>query len=76
LSGSARFFNPGAHFFHLDFILAQHGVYTPGKPCALWLKLPEAHKGTDRKGRWAKSQSARKFAPKLYDKDMRLSGML
>jgi hypothetical protein len=25
LSGSARFFNSGAHFFHLDFILAQHG---------------------------------------------------
>ncbi|MDR3123231.1 MAG: hypothetical protein LBU16_05585, partial [Treponema sp.] len=25
LSGSARFFYFGAHFFHLDFILAQHG---------------------------------------------------
>jgi hypothetical protein len=24
LSGSARFFNYGAHFFHLDFILAQY----------------------------------------------------
>ena len=24
MSGSARFFNCGAHFFHLDFILAQH----------------------------------------------------
>jgi hypothetical protein len=25
LSGSARFFIFGAHFFHLDFILAQYG---------------------------------------------------
>jgi hypothetical protein len=26
LSGSARFFDFGAHFFHLDFILAQDGA--------------------------------------------------
>jgi hypothetical protein len=25
VSGSARFFNYGAHFFHLDFILAHYG---------------------------------------------------
>jgi hypothetical protein len=33
LSGSAGFFNCGAYFFHLDFILAQHGIRTgPYRP--------------------------------------------
>ncbi|MDR2632857.1 MAG: transposase family protein [Treponema sp.] len=34
LSGSARYFNCGAHFFHLDFILAQHG-----RPCLILKSL-------------------------------------
>jgi hypothetical protein len=44
LNGSARFFNFGAHFFHLDFILAQY-VLRNTVPLPLGEKAPAGFPG-------------------------------